>query len=59
MNKSITIKPKNKIKIGERKNLKEGGALGPDTTVVANDGRNGDMVAIDIAHQMIINTSLP
>lgn len=41
--------------------LREGSALSPDGTIMANDGRGGEVVAsaINVTHQMVINVSLP
>lgn len=45
-----------KIKIED---LREVGALGPDTAVVANDGGGGKVVAVDVGHQVVVYVGLP
>jgi hypothetical protein len=42
-----------------RKDLGESGALGPHTAIMADNGGSRQMVALDFAHQMIINVCLP
>lgn len=44
---------------GRREYLREAGALSPDTTVVADDSRGGEVLAFDLAHQVLINVGLP
>jgi hypothetical protein len=44
---------------GEREDLREAGALGPHASIVADDGRGGEMLAVDLAHQVVINVRLP
>lgn len=43
------------------RDLREGRALSPNATVMANNGSGGEMLAgaVDITHQMIIHVSLP
>lgn len=44
-----------------RRDLREVGALSPDRAVEAEDGSGGKMLAlaVDVAHQVLINVSLP
>lgn len=39
--------------------LRERSTLGPNAAVVAKDGGGGQMLIVDVAHQMIINVRLP
>lgn len=40
-------------------NLRESGALGPNAAVMADDGRGGQVIAFDFAHEMLIYVGLP
>ena len=42
-----------------KKNLRESGALSPNAAVMADDGGGREMVAFDIAHQMVVHVCLP
>lgn len=57
---------KNKNNRGRRRSrnwwfcyLREGGALCPDGAVVADDGGGGEVVALDLAHQVLVDVRLP
>lgn len=39
--------------------LGEGGALGPDASVEAEDGGRGEVIALNIAHKVLVDVSLP
>lgn len=39
--------------------LREGGALGPDAAVLAEDGGGGEGVAFDFVHQLLVHVRLP
>ncbi|RRT53801.1 hypothetical protein B296_00037400 [Ensete ventricosum] len=41
------------------RNLREGSAHGPDAAVVAEDGGGGEMLAVNLAHQVVVDISLP
>lgn len=43
----------------EIEDLREGGALGPDRAVLADDGGGGEVVAFDFAHQVLVHVLLP
>lgn len=43
----------------KREDLREGGALGPHTAIETDDGRGGEIVAVDLAHQVLVNVRLP
>lgn len=40
-------------------NLGEAGALGPDVAVLADDGGGGQVVALHLAHQVLVDVLLP
>ena len=40
--------------------LREGGALGPDAAIVADDGSGGEGITIpDVAHKVVVDVGLP
>ena len=39
--------------------LREGGALGPDGAILAEDRCGSEMLTVDLAHEMIIDVGLP
>lgn len=45
--------------INIKSNLRESFALSPDAAIVTDDGRGCKVVAVDVAHQVIINVGLP
>jgi hypothetical protein len=45
--------------VEEGKNLGEGIGLRPDGAVVAEDGGGGEVVALDVAHQVLVHVRLP
>lgn len=42
-----------------RAHRRERGALGPDGAVVADDGGGGEVVALDLAHEVLVDVRLP
>uniref|UniRef100_A0A2P2K1F8 Profilin-6 n=1 Tax=Rhizophora mucronata TaxID=61149 RepID=A0A2P2K1F8_RHIMU len=42
-----------------RLKLREAGALSPDATVVADDGGSRETVAVDVAHEVVVDVRLP
>lgn len=57
----ISSKTTNEIIESEKEDLREGRTLSPDAAVETDDGGGGEMLAlaINVAHQMIINIRLP
>ena len=45
--------------INIKSKLRESFALSPDAAIVTDDGRGCKVVAVDVAHQVIINVGLP
>ncbi|RWW48999.1 hypothetical protein BHE74_00044891 [Ensete ventricosum] len=45
--------------MGENSYMREVGALGPDDTVMAEDGGGRKVPAVDLAHEMVIHVCLP
>lgn len=41
------------------KDLREGGALSPDGAVMAEDSGGGEVITLDLRHQVIIYVRLP
>lgn len=42
-----------------RRDLREGRALGPYAAIVADDGGGGEMLAVDLTHEVVIYVRLP
>ena len=43
----------------DRNDLRERGALSPDGAVMADDRRRGEVVALDLAHEVLVDVRLP
>ena len=55
----MKLDQKSRSRRRKRRDLREGGALSPDAAVMAEDRRGGEVLAVDIAHEVLINVSLP
>jgi len=56
---SIGAKPNNRSTEMRCAHRREGGALSPDGAVVADDGGGGEVVALDLAHEVLVDVRLP
>lgn len=55
---NLELKPQHRHE-GKRANRRKGGALRPNAAVLAEDCRGGEAVAVNIAHQVVIDVLLP